>query len=571
MPPSASRIPGRGPFIARGLAGKLAVLLAFLVVLAGAMRPPTASALDDGLARTPPMGWNSWNRFGCNISERLLRETADALVESGMRDAGYEYVNLDDCWQAPARDAQGNIQADPRRFPSGIKALADYVHARGLKLGIYSSAGAYTCQRRPGSYGHEREDAARFASWGVDYLKYDWCFHPQLNRVPDLDKITVAIGDSGEVDYEAESGANTLGGSAAVVPCEACSDGHKVAGVGNKGGTLRFNEVTVPADGEYRLTFHYVDNEISFPGDPKGSAHRVAHLSVNGMSASKVEFQSTGDPFTLRTLSVAVRLEAGANTLRLHNHMTDRENADLLYTRMGDALKATRRPIIFSICEWGENKPWTWGADIGHLWRTVLDIEDNWKSVTSILDRQAGLGRHAGPGHWNDPDMLEVGNGGMSDTEYRAHFSLWSLLSAPLLAGNDVRRMSKATREILTNKGVIAVNQDRLGVQGRKLRDDGDLEVWAKPLAGGDLAVVLLNRGARPATIGVRAQDLGLSKRPSYAVRDLWAHTASDSKALIGARVPAHGVSMLRVRADKRNEIRQRPTALPRTGGGATR
>jgi alpha-galactosidase len=368
-------------------------------------------ALDNGLALTPPMGWNSWNKFGCNINEGVIRQTADAMVNSGMKDAGYQYVVIDDCWQV-ARDALGNIIADSKTFPSGIKALADYIHSKGLKFGIYSDAGTKTCQGRPGSWGYEFQDARQYAAWGVDYLKYDWC---------------------------------------------------------NNGG----------------------------------------------------------------------------------------QNSEAAYSRMRDALRECGRPIVFSICEWGSTKPWQWAPSIGNLWRTTGDITDRWDNpkpddglgVVQILDLQVGLESASGPGHWNDPDMLEVGNGGMTLVENQAHFSLWCLLNAPLMAGNDLRTMAPEIRDILTNRDVIAVNQDPLGIQGRKVRDDGDYEVWAKPLADGSRAVILLNRSAAEAKISLVWTEIGYPNKTQAEVRDLW------KKANLGkytggfsAAVPSHGAVMVIVK-----------------------
>jgi alpha-galactosidase len=364
----------------------------------------------DGLALTPPMGWNSWNKFGCDVSEKLVKETADALVASGMRDAGYQYLVIDDCWQV-RRDAQGRIVADAERFASGMKALADYVHGQGLKFGLYSDAGTGTCQKRPGSKDHEEIDARTYAEWGVDYLKYDWC---------------------------------------------------------------------------------------------------------------NAEGQDTRDS----------------------------------YARMGRALGASGRPIVFSICEWGSTKPWQWAPGIGHLWRTTGDIQDCWDcgkdwgglGVVKIVDLQAELHPFAGPGHWNDPDMLEIGNGGLTAAESRAHFSFWALLAAPLMAGNDLRAMSAETRDILTNREVIAVDQDPLGMQGRKVRDDGALEVWMKPLAGGARAVILFNRGTEAADVGVGWEEIGLAPRASAAVRDLWKKAdLGPATGRFTAKVGAHDVVMVRI------------------------
>ena len=380
----------------------LTVLLAACTtaLLLPGCRPPSPSG--DGLARTPPMGWNSWNHFGCDVSEQLIKETADAMAASGMREAGYEHVVIDDCWQV-ARDSDGTLVADPERFPSGIKALADYVHGQGLKFGIYTDAGLKTCQGRPGSYGYEAQDARTFAAWGVDYVKVDWCYADTLDAVTQ-------------------------------------------------------------------------------------------------------------------------------------------------YTRVREALRAAGRPIVFSICEWGQNHPWHWAPEVGNLWRTTTDIEDKWTSVLDNLDINSQYADAAGPGHWNDPDMLEVGNGGMSWDEYRAHFSLWAIMAAPLMAGNDLRRLDDSTRAVLLNREVIAVDQDSLGVQGTLIwQQGGALQVWMKPLADGSRAVALLNRSAAPAEVGVTLKRLGLLARPA-AVRDLWAH--ADRPAVsnrVRATVPAHGVVMLRV------------------------
>jgi alpha-galactosidase len=378
--------------------------------LAQAIDAPVFPGKPNGLALTPPMGWNSWNRFGCNVDERVIHGAADAMVASGMKDAGYHYVVIDDCWQV-ARDAAGDIQADPKHFPSGMKALADYVHSKGLKFGLYSDAGSKTCGGHPGSLGHEEQDARQYAAWGVDYLKYDWC--------------------------------NTEG-----------------------------------------------------------------------------------------------------------------QDAVQSYLKMSEALQATGRPIVFSICEWGTAKPWLWAKNIGNIWRTTGDIYDHWEGrglysfgVMNILDRQIGLEGAAGPGHWNDPDMLEVGNGGMTDSEYRAHFSLWAILAAPLIAGNDLSTMSPETKSILTNREVIAVDQDALGVQGTRVEKDGDGEVWARPVAGGGYAVVLLNRSTKPRTVGVDWSRLGLLPDQQARVRDLW--QGADLAPVRGrfeATVPGHTVVMVTIR-----------------------
>jgi alpha-galactosidase len=381
-------------------------LLSLLILIA-----IPAAALDNGLGKTPPMGWNSWNKFACNVSEKLIRETADAMVASGMKDAGYKYVVIDDCWQVK-RDADGTIVADPQRFPSGIKALGDYVHSKGLLFGIYSDAGSKTCQGRPGSRGYEYQDARTYASWGVDYLKYDWC-----------------------------------------------------------------------------------------------SAER----------------QDTIESYTL----------------------------------MSNALKATGRPILFSLCEWGSTKPWLWAKDVGNIWRSTGDIVNCWDckekwgglGVVQVLDLLNGTESYAGPGHFNDPDMLEVGNGKLTPDENRAHFAMWAILSAPLIAGNDLRSMDADTKTVLTDKEVLAIDQDPLGKQGRRVAKDGDKEVWARELQGGNRAVALLNRAATPQSITVKWEDLGYPAHLSAQLRDLWQHKDLGAKSgSFTATVPPHAAVLVTVK-----------------------
>jgi alpha-galactosidase len=363
---------------------KLIVIAAVMFSILGA-----SAQKYDLLAKTPPMGWNSWNKYGCNVSETLIMGMADAMVSSGMKDAGYEYVVIDDCWQV-SRDENEEIVADKDRFPHGIKYLADYIHSKGLKFGIYSCAGTLTCAGRPAGRGHEYQDALSYARWGVDYLKYDWC--------------------------------------------------------------------------------------------------------------------NTGT-----------------------------QNAKSSYTIMRDALYAAKRPIVFSLCEWGSNKPWEWAGEIGHLWRTTGDISDSWNSMINILSQQKDLAKFAGPGHWNDPDMLEVGNGGMTTEEYKTHFSLWCMLAAPLLAGNDLQNMSPETKSILTNKEIIALDQDILGKQAELWRNNGDYQIWMKMLAKDEKAVCLLNSSDEKKTVLVDfgliaqartegAEDSKPLKLENFTVRDIWEH-----------------------------------------------
>ena len=324
------------------------------------------------------MGWNSWNRFGAKIDERLVLETAEAMVTSGMRDAGYRYVVIDDGWMAPERDRGGDFVADPEKFPSGIKALADRIHALDLRFGIYTDAGTKTCQDLPASLGYEFRDARRFAEWGVDYVKVDWC-----------------------------------------------------------------------------------------------------HTEGMGPRA--------------------------------------------LYAKWAMALQAARRPIVLSICEWGRARPWEWAGELGHLWRTSWDIQPEWSSILTILDRQAELHSFAGPDHWNDPDMLEVGNGDLTADQSRAHFALWSILAAPLMAGNDLRTMSDEVREILTAPEIVAIDQDPAGRQGRRIRRDGDIDIWMRALGtNDDRGIVVLNRGSVAREVRIALEDVGVAPRSHVRVRDVW-------------------------------------------------
>src|SRR5688572_14960283 len=330
------------------------------------------------------MGWNSWNRFGPNIDEKLIGETADAMARNGMREAGYRYVVIDDAWHAPSRDERGDLVADPVRFPSGLRALADHVHGLGLRFGIYTDVGTKTCQGWPGSLGYEFRDALRFAEWGADYVKVDWCH-------------------------------------------------------------------------------------------------------------------------------------------------TDGLPARAMYEKWCLALQNAGRPMVLSICEWGRHRPWERARGGGLLWRTCCDIQDTWRSLLAVHDRQrdlhpfAGRDRRNDPDSWNGPDMLEVGNGGMSEAEYRAHFSLWAVLAAPLMAGNDVREMSDAARAILTAPEVIAIDQDPRGRQGRRLGGDERGEVWARELDDPDArAVLLFARGDAPARLRIDWPALGWGDGAQVAVRDLW-------------------------------------------------
>ncbi len=394
---------------------KSILLLAACLIISGT---GNAQPGFDELAQTPPMGWNTWNTFRLDINEDLIKEAVDIFIEKGLKDVGYQYVVLDDGWQID-RDENGNILNNKEKFPSGIKPLVDHIHSVGLKFGIYSDAGYMTCGGFPGSLGYEYQDARTYAEWGVDYLKYDWCF-------------------------------------------------------------------------------------------------------------------------------------------------TGTQNAPDSYKLMKDALVKAGRPMVFSICEWGSSQPWTWAQGVGHLWRTTYDIRPCWScgekvisrgslvenfiGFTKILDLQVGLESYSGPGQWNDPDMLEVGNGALTYDENVAHFSLWCILAAPLMLGNDIRNMSDEVIGIITNPEAIAVNQDPLGRQGKKVRDDGDFEVWSRELHDGSRAVVMFNRSESEKEIGFKWSEVGLPQHLNFTIRDLW--KKKDVGKFTGSfsgMVPPHGVLMVKV------------------------
>jgi alpha-galactosidase len=389
----------------------LSALALVLIALAAVLSWPSPAprTLDNGLARTPPMGWNSWNQVRCHdLTEQVVRDAADALASTGMRDAGYHYVVVDDCWQAPARGADGALLADPARFPGGMAALAAYVHSRGLRFGIYAVPGSATCAmandgypaKGIGSLGHEKQDAQTFAAWGVDYLKYDWC---------------------------------------------------------------------------------------------------------------------------------------NADT----NDGLEREPA---FAKMRDELANVGRPIVYAISEYGVSKPWTWARPVANLWRTTFDLVPEWTSVASVINEQAAVADYTGsPGGWNDPDMLQVGNGTLTDDENRAHFSMWALLNAPLFAGTDPAKLGDASKATLLNREVIAVDQDFAVAQGHRLSTSDSAQVWGKQLSDGGFAVVLLNTGDASAQISASVPG-------NWRVRDLWQHAdLGTSDGTLSATVPSHGVVMLRL------------------------
>jgi alpha-galactosidase len=562
-------------------------LLALAVLVVGACgdaglvhstpRPSSAARAAAPGVTGPLMGWNSWNAIRLGVDEAYMKAEARALVASGMGKAGYDYVVLDGGWRAPTRDARGEMQANPAKFPDGLRGLASYVHGLGLKFGVHQPMGMRDCSNvGPGTQtapGGELQDAETFASWGVDFIKYDLCgysYPPGTTPgAPDFAGLAVLQGATVLGRYPAASSQTRVEGGAVLTPCAACERGQAVTGIGLEGGSVRFEGVDAPADGDYTLEVSYVNVEHSSAELTTAlRRRRMALLSVDGGAPQTtwypIPLGPDGGPTgwgTVGTLSVPARLHAGHNTVTLSDPGSFEDVIRAAYERMAVALKHVRRPVVLSISDHGEARPWLWAPRLGSMWRTTNDLGDFWidpgppgdrgpglTSIVAAVDEQVGLAEYAGHGGWNDPDMLQVGNGGTTPTEDEAQFSLWSVLAAPLFAGNDLTTMSPTVRQILLNREVIAVDQDPLGVEGRRIYHDGVGQVWLKPLADGSAAVVLLNTGQDSRWMATSARELGLRQAPVYAARDLWAHATTRSAGWFSALVPGHGVAMLRVR-----------------------
>ncbi|MGL5379210.1 cohesin domain-containing protein [Clostridium sp.] len=503
------------------------------------------------LAPTPPMGWNSWNAFMGNISEDLMKEVADAMVETGLVDAGYNYLVIDDGYIENKRDENGKLVPHKKRFPNGFNPVSDYVHAKGMKFGMYNSAGNVTCMGLPGSYGHEESDAKQFADWGVDFFKYDFCGNPNVNQnswAPDLGLVTAT---KGEFKTSVESKNGELVGGARV------NAQGLVGFVGNGEGEVIVT-LNVPEDGTYSVGVKYIGAD----------ANRPLTIDVNGERINRFECPRTNSWNTsdAKTLTVDLNLKAGENKIRLYNPTNKEANMEEAYNSyktMAKAFEDTGRDVLLSICEWGSNEPWLWADDLGHMWRTTYDItaeagRGSWSKVMGIYDENVVLDEYAGPNGWNDPDMLVVGLEGISNEESKSHFSLWSIMAAPLIIGNDIRNMSDEVKAVLTNKDVIALNQDPLGVQGKRIKDNGDLEVIVKPLENGDVGIVLLNRGSNSANISVTMDEImqgvelvnedKFAAASSYDVKELWTKEEFNVESeIVGESIPAHGVKTYRV------------------------
>lgn len=521
---------------------------------------------DNGVALTPPMGWSSWNLFRNRINENLIYETAKAMKDSGLADCGYTYVNIDDCWQSSMRDENGRLQGDLGSFPSGIKALAERVNSLGMKLGIYSSNGTLTCEDLPASLGNEAIDADTFAEWGIEYFKYDFCHNvPIPSLAPKIEKIIIAeAGCEAGTEYSAEEA--LFSGDAKLVDDPKLVSGKYISGLSSNAGACEFPAVTVDKDGEYILTLCI---------RKKSNSNKYAEILVNGTDLYKTFLPATKSFTPDGRHQVKIKLNAGVNTVRIYNPVASRQDsAAIQYSNMGKELKrATReyaekngceeKPIVFSICEWGRNLPWNWGANAGNLWRTTPDIMPKWASILGIYEFNVLLYKHSGPGSWNDPDMLEVGNGNLTFEENKSHFTLWCMLSAPLILGNDIRKFilddgmvdtENPTYKILTNKEVIAVDQDALGIQCRRVKTNGAEDILVKPLVNDEFAVCLFNKAGSETEIIFSIKEIlkntfvTTPDSNEYLLKDLWSGEEFFVKDTFAAKVLGHGIRIFKVR-----------------------
>ncbi|MDR1927841.1 MAG: alpha-galactosidase [Oscillospiraceae bacterium] len=519
----------------------------------------------NGTAQTPPMGWSSWNAFRNRISEALVLEIAQAMEKSGLREAGYQFVNIDDCWQSSQRDANGRLQADHVTFPSGIPALARRVNAMGLKLGIYSSNGSLTCEDLPASLGRESVDARTFAEWGVEYVKYDFCHNEAVPmRAPCIEKIAVSALGSGAERYYGSDDAELEGG-AAVVEDERMESGRYIAGLSYAGGAVCFPRVYAEEEGDYALTLCI---------RKKSHSKKFAVIEVNGAVAADTVVPPTWAMTKEGRHQLLVRLRKGQNSIRIFNPVASRfDSAAYQYTKMGLELKKAsgdyarasglpEKPIVYSICEWGFHLPWQWGRQAGNLWRTTLDIKPFWASILGIYEVNVRLFDHAGPGGWNDPDMLEVGNGALNFEENKAHFSLWCMMAAPLILGSDLRTFlrpdgspdtANSTYQIVMNKDLIAIDQDPLGVQCRRISSNLLQDTLLKPLANGDVALCFFNKASESREFSLRMNTVvskdfvRLPFACAYRAKELWSKREETVGDELQCTVAPHSVKVFRI------------------------
>lgn len=530
---------------------------------------PTKVTLDlpeenynNGVALTPPMGWSSWNTFRQRIDEDIILQTAKAMKESGLLEAGYQYLNLDDCWQSSLRDSKGRLQGDLTNFPSGISQLVRDVNTYGLKLGLYTSNGTLTCEDLPASLGSERLDALTFALWGVEFFKYDFCHNIAIRGdAPFIEGISVGkSGNKNVTSLYAEDA--QLFGRASIIADSKLPSGAYIGFLGNGAGKAKFN-ICMEEAGEYVLTL------LVRKGLKKD---KYLQIWVNGVLYETTVPRTKTWSATGRQ-QLMVELEAGDNEILMFNPVaTAADSAYIQYKRMGDALKrateqvstmtgAPQRPIVYSLCEWGRNFSWHWGAKAGNLWRTTPDIFAKWQSIMLIYYHTIKLGKYATIGGWNDPDMLEVGNGKLTKDENKAHFSLWCMMSAPLILGNDVRtfldengnvKSDDSTLRIVTNAQLIAIDQDKLGIPAKRVKAGIKGDILVKPLSNGDIAVCFLNKTKLQNSFYFDIHSLAkdelfhINEGDNYNIRELWMGE-EQTGAVVKSSLSGHSCRMYRI------------------------
>lgn len=526
---------------------------------------PVETEYNNGVALTPPMGWSSWNTFRNNINEDLIFDIAKTLKDSGLADAGYQYLNIDDCWQSSMRTEDGRLQGDFVNFPSGIPALVKKVNDLGLKLGIYTSNGTHTCEDMPASLGYEAIDAKTFAEWGIEFFKYDYCHNvPVPSRAPNIEKILISKDGKEIVSLPADEA--ELIGDARIATEEKLDTGKYIAGLSGNRGAAEFI-VNVDEAGEYILTLCI---------RKKSNSNKYLEVRVNDGEPYNTIVPPTRAYSPNGRHQMKINLQAGKNKLYMYNPIASRRDSTALqYTNMGKEIKkATKeyaemtgkpeKPIVYSICEWGLNFPWEWGAQAGNMWRTTLDIKAFWASVLGVYEFNVKLAKYAGVGRWNDPDMLEVGNGSLSLEENRSHFTLWCMMAAPLILGNDIRKFldvngkpdeDNEIYKILTNRDMIAVDQDKLGIQCRRIKSNGALDTLVKPLENGEVAVCFFNKTGETKDFEIRINEIAskdfvdLPFSDKYEVFDLWSKETFTVDEELECSVFPHGIKAYRIKA----------------------
>lgn len=524
--------------------------------------------VNNQVAKTPPMGWSSWNTFRNHIDEELVLETARAIKNSGIADAGYEYINIDDCWQSSMRDADGKLQGDLKTFSSGMKSLIEQLNELGFKAGLYSSNGTLTCEDLPASLGNEVLDARTLASWGCEFFKYDFCHNEKISGdCPAVEKIEINCidGETFSTNEVLKPEDAELTGRARVIKFTDLPSGKAIGFLGHGAGTASFKLSNLPA-GKYAFTVVYRKTLIM---------HKQYMQAVINGKVYEIFFPKSKGFSDSGRAQIIVQLKDGENSITIKNPVvTLSDSAYIQYRRMATALKSAtadwaefthteEKPIVFSICEWGTTKPWEWGAKAGNMWRTTHDIFPKWFSIVHIYDKTIKLYKHAGAGAWNDPDMLEVGNGKLTEEENKAHFSLWCMMAAPLMLGNDIRKLvdgngdpveCNSVLKIVTNKHLIAIDQDPLGKPAKLIKKISGVDVIARPLLNGDVALCLFNRTGSQKNISLNISELAddayllMHRAEEYELHELWDDERANLSTL-SVPVAKHGARVFRIKS----------------------